>query len=153
MSAEAHQFAISLKYHKFWNTWSWRLRFSGLSYLYDAYYLWKFEKNPWDKGDMIQKFCMSWHEMTPLQTWILQIQTTTEKTKLSGYLILGEIKFCYLKNEHFWEKEPKKLKSITILYFMTTFHNVAFKIETSFKLQRCLSPLWKLEKPIIKVKT
>ena len=30
----------------------------------------------------------------------------------------------------FWEKEPKKLKTITILHFMTTFHNAALKIET-----------------------
>ena len=29
---------------------------------------------------------------------------------------------------------------------MTAFHNVAIKIETSFKLQRCLIPLRKLEK-------
>ena len=52
----------------------------------------------------------------------------------------------------FWEKELKKLKNITILHFMTTFYNVALKIETSFKLQRCLSQLWKLEKSMINVK-
>ena len=34
-------------------------------------------------------------------------------------------------------KEPKKLKNVTILHFMTTFHNIAFEIETSFNLQRC----------------
>ena len=28
---------------------------------------------------------------------------------------------------------------------MTTFHNVALNIDTGFELQRCLSPLWKLE--------
>ena len=53
----------------------------------------------------------------------------------------------------FWEKGPKKLKNITILHFMTTFHNVALKIETSFKLQRCLKQLWKLERSMIDVKT
>ena len=36
---------------------------------------------------------------------------------------------------------------------MTTFHNVALKIEASFKLKKCLSTLWKLEKPVINVKT
>ena len=36
---------------------------------------------------------------------------------------------------------------------MTTFHNVALKIETSFKLQKCLNPLWKLEKSMINFKT
>ena len=36
---------------------------------------------------------------------------------------------------------------------MTTFHNLALKIETSFKLQSCLSPLWKLKKSMIKVET
>ena len=92
-------------------------------------------------------------ELPPLKALILQIQTTTEKIKLTGYLILGEIKFCNLKNEHFEKKEPKKLKNIMILHFMTTFHNVAFKVETSFKLQRCLSPLWKLEMSMINVKT
>ena len=29
------------------------------------------------------------------------MQTTTEKIKLTGYLILVEIKLCNLKNEHF----------------------------------------------------
>ena len=38
-------------------------------------------------------------------------------------------------------KDPNKLKNITTLHFMTTFYNVALKIETSFKLQRFLSPL------------
>ena len=62
-------------------------------------------------------------------------------------------KILQRRKKKFWEKEPKKLKNITILHFMTTFHNVALKIETSFKLQRCLSPLWKLEKSMINVKT
>ena len=53
----------------------------------------------------------------------------------------------------FPKKEPKKLKSITILHFMTTFHNDALKIGTSFKLQSCLSPLQKLEKSMANVKT
>ena len=38
---------------------------------------------------------------------MLQIKTTTEKVKLIGYLILGEIKFFNLKNEHFDKKSPK----------------------------------------------
>ena len=38
-------------------------------------------------------------------------------------------------------KEPKMLKNITILHFMPTFHNVALKIKTIFKLQSCLNPL------------
>ena len=42
------------------------------------------------------------------------------------------------------EKEPKKLKNITTLHFATTFQNVALKIETSFKLQKCLNPFGKL---------
>ena len=108
-----------------------------------------FKKN---SSDMIQKFCMIWHGITRLKAWILQIQTTTDKIKLIGSLILGEIKFCNLKNERF-EKKIKKLKNITILHFMTTFHNVTLKIETSFKLQSCLIPLWKLEKSMINVKT
>ena len=53
----------------------------------------------------------------------------------------------------FWGKEPKRLKKLTILHLMTTFYNVALKIETSVKLQSCLSPLWKLEKSMINVKT
>ena len=53
----------------------------------------------------------------------------------------------------FWERDSKKLNNITVLHFMTTFHNTALKIETSFKLQRCLSPFWKLEKSMKKVKT
>ena len=79
--------------------------------------------------------------------------TTTEKIKLIGKMILGEIKFCNLKNEHFEEKSPKIEKNVTILQFMSTIHNVALKTETSFKLQRCLSPLWKLEKSMINIKT
>ena len=70
------------------------------------------------------------------------MQTTTEKNKLIGYLILGEIKFYNLKNEHFEKKSPKsKKKNITILHFVTIFHNVTLKIETSFNLQSYLSPL------------
>ena len=38
---------------------------------------------------------------------MLQIQTTTEKINLIRYLILGEIKFQNLKNEHFEKKSPK----------------------------------------------
>ena len=75
------------------------------------------------------------------------------ENKLIGYLIIGEIKFWNLKNKHFEKKSPKIEKHITILHFMTTFHNVALKIETSFKLQRYLSPLWKLEKSMINFKT
>ena len=56
------------------------------------------------------------------------------------------------QNEHFGKKSPKSKKKIKILHFMTTFHNVALKIETSFKLQWYLSTLWKLEKSIINVK-
>ena len=70
------------------------------------------------------------------------MQTTTEKIKLNGYLILGEIKFWNLKIEHFEKKSSKIGKSIAILHFMITLHNVALKIEISFKQQRCLiSPL------------
>ena len=36
---------------------------------------------------------------------------------------------------------------------MTTFHNVTLKIETGFKLQGCLRPLWKLEMSMKNVKT
>ena len=71
----------------------------------------------------------------------MQIQTTTEINKLIGYLILGEIKFWTFKKELFEKKGPESEKSITILHFMTTFHNGALKIETSFKPQRSLSPL------------
>ena len=35
------------------------------------------------------------------------MQTTTEKIELNGYLILGEIKLCNLKNVHFEKKIPK----------------------------------------------
>ena len=41
---------------------------------------------------MMQKFCMVWHESTPSKIGILQIQTTTAKIELSGYLISGEVK-------------------------------------------------------------
>ena len=46
----------------------------------------------------------------------------------------------------FCEKEPKKLKNITIFYFMTTFHNVALKIETIFKLERFFKSIMKTRK-------
>ena len=39
------------------------------------------------------------------------------------------------------KRAQKVKKNIIILYFMTTFHNVAPKVETSFKLQRCLTSL------------
>ena len=78
-----------------------RLICLGVSYLCNTYHWWTLQKNRWDKGDMTQKLCMIWHGITSLKTWILQIQTCTEKIKLIGYLILGEIKFCNLKNEHF----------------------------------------------------
>ena len=64
---------------------------------------------------------------------MLEIKTATEKIKLTGYLILGEIKFCNLKNENFEQNSPRCSKNVTILHFMTTFHNVALKIEASFK--------------------
>ena len=48
--------------------------------------------------------------ITPLKTWILYLQTTTEKIKLNGYLILGEITFRNLKNEHFEKNSPKSKK-------------------------------------------
>ena len=35
--------------------------------IYDTYYFEKFKKNPWDKGDMIQKFSMIWNGITPLK--------------------------------------------------------------------------------------
>ena len=38
------------------------------------------------------------------------MQTNTEKNKLTGYLILCEIKLCNLKNEHFEKKSPKSKK-------------------------------------------
>ena len=54
----------------------------------------------------------------------------------------------------FWVKEHKKLKkNITILHFMPTFNKFVLKIETCFKPQRCLGPLWKLEMSMVNVKT
>ena len=38
---------------------------------------------------------------------MLEIKTATEKIKLTGYLILGEIKFCNLKNENFEQNSPR----------------------------------------------
>ena len=35
------------------------------------------------------------------------MQTITEKIMLIGYLILAEIKYCNLNNEHFEKKSPK----------------------------------------------
>ena len=64
------------------------------------------------------------------------MQTISENIYLVGHLILGGI-----KNERFEKKSSKSEKNITILDFMITFHNVALKIETSFKLRRCLTPL------------
>ena len=37
----------------------------------------------------------------------LQVQTTTEKIELIGYLILGEIKLCNLKSINFEKKSTK----------------------------------------------
>ena len=34
-------------------------------------------------------------------------QGTTKKIESIGYSVLGEIKFCNHKNEHFEEKSPK----------------------------------------------
>ena len=42
-----------------------------------------------------------------LKTQNLQVQTTTEKIELTGYLILGDIKLCNLKNINFEKKSPK----------------------------------------------
>ena len=44
----------------------------------------------------------------------------------------GEIKFCNHKYEHFEKRSSKNQKELTILHLMTTFYNVAPKIETSF---------------------
>ena len=38
---------------------------------------------------------------------MLQVQNTTDKSKLIGYLILGEIKLFNLKKEQFEKKTPK----------------------------------------------
>ena len=46
-------------------------------------------------------------ENASLETRILQMQTTTEKIELIGYLILGDITFCSLKNLHTEKKSPK----------------------------------------------
>ena len=104
------------------------LIFSGLSYLYDTYHWWKFLKDPWVRV-FVKRFCLIWHEVIALKTWILQTQTTTEKIDFTGYLILGKINFSNLKNEHLKKKKPKKLE---ILHFMTTFQNVALKTEIIF---------------------
>ena len=103
----------------------------------------KFKKIPWDKGNRVQTFYMIWHGISPL---ILPIETTTEKITLTWYLVLGEIKFCNLKMDILRKSTQKIKKNITILHYMTTFYNVALKIETSFNLQSYLSTLWKIEK-------
>ena len=46
-------------------------------------------------------------ENASLKTWILQLQTTAEKTELIVYLMLGEIKLCNLKNVHLKKKNQK----------------------------------------------
>ena len=69
------------------------------------------------------------------------MQTTTGKIELIGYLILGEIKLCNLKNIHFEKKKPQKLNNIINLHFMTTLNNVVFKIEIVFVIRGCLRPL------------
>ena len=81
---------------------------------------------------MFHKFCINRHRITPLKTRILQIQTTTEKSNLDGFSVLGVIRFCNLTNEHFEKKSPKT--------------------ETSFKLHGCLRPLEKLEMSMTNVK-
>ena len=73
--------------------------FSLLSYLYDTYHWLKFQKNPWDKDEMIHKFCMNY--------FIKNMRSYSENIKLIGYLILGGIKFGNLKNECFERKSPK----------------------------------------------
>ena len=77
-----------------------------------------FSQNRWDKGDMIQKLCVISHGITSLKTWILQIQTSTGKINLIEYLILGEIKLCNLKNEHFVRKPfSHKIDEIRVTWF------------------------------------
>ena len=44
----------------------------------------------------------------------------------------GVIKFCNHKYEYFEKRSSKSQKELTILHLMTTFYNVAPKIETSF---------------------
>ena len=58
-------------------------------------------------NDMFQKFCITWHGITPLKTRILEILTTAGKIMLIGYLILDEIKFCNFENDHFEKKDLK----------------------------------------------
>ena len=60
------------------------------------------------------------------------MQTTTKKTEFIGYLILGEIKRCNLKDVHLQKKSKpvKKHNSFTFHYYL-----VALKIETGFELQ------------------
>ena len=73
---------------------------------------------------------------------MLQWRSYHWKIDLIGYLILGEIQLCNLKNIHFEKKSPKtKKENITILYFLTTLNNVALKTKTGFELQGCLRPL------------
>ena len=49
---------------------------------------------------------------------MLQIQTTNEKNKLIGYLILGEITFYILKNKYLRKRTQKVEKHNNF-----TFHN------------------------------
>ena len=71
----------------------------------------KISKNSRDKGDMMHKFWMILHGITPFKSRILQIQNTSEKIKLTGYLILGEIKFCNFKNKNNEKKSPKSYET------------------------------------------
>ena len=45
-----------------------------------------------------------------LKTWILQMQTTTEKIELIRYSVLGEVKLCNHENVHFEKKSQKSFK-------------------------------------------
>ena len=114
MSSEPHQFAIFSKIPKILKCLELKANIfrAFVSLWYLPLVKIKKKKKKRDKGDMIQKFCMIWHGITTLKTWILQIQTITGKIKLIGYLILGEIKFWNLKNEDFEKKSPKSEKKI-----------------------------------------
>ena len=74
--------------------------------------------------------------------------------KLSCLDILCLVRYNFATSKmNILRKIAQNLKNITILHFMTTFDKVTYKTETSFMLQRCLSPLWKLEKSMINIKT
>ena len=65
-------------------------------------------------------------ESPPLKTLILQMQTTTEKIKLTAYLILAEIKFLNLKNENILRKRAQKVKkhnSFTLPDYLPQYHS------------------------------